>query len=231
MLTMISSPQAQAHHLLNRDGTAALCRKNITPYTWTTARTTTSRTTTMRATYEVHGEALRRSTHTHRVTCLACQRKLTKITAEAFDAATAEDPSHTGRTATPAAFAVNTRVRRICDGAMGTVAEICSNGVVRVMMDATRTHPADDVAGIPAAFEVVPMGPEAFDHLPADHPAPVVSAPAYRIRDTYGHRTFLVLGTGPTTNAPHLTSVWVQREGEQGARVRTTRTFAFGTAP
>jgi hypothetical protein len=40
--------------------------------------------------------------------------------------------------------------------------------------------------------------------------------PAYRIQNGRG-ATYLVLGTGPTTNAPHLTSVWVQREGEQGA--------------
>lgn len=89
MLTMISNPQSHTHHLLNRDGTAALCRKNITPYTWTTQYGT------HRATYEVHGEALRRSTHTHRVTCLGCQRKLAKLTAEAFDAAAVQDAART----------------------------------------------------------------------------------------------------------------------------------------
>jgi hypothetical protein len=39
--------------------------------------------------------------------------------------------------------------------------------------------------------------------------------PAYRIQNGRG-AVYLVFGTGPTTNAPHLTSVWVQREGEQG---------------
>lgn len=101
MLTMISNPEGQ-HHALNREGTAAVCRKNITPYTWTT------RFGTQRATYEVHGEALRRSTHAHRVTCLGCQRRLAKITAEAFDAATAEDPSHTDTTVTPAELVADT---------------------------------------------------------------------------------------------------------------------------
>lgn len=121
MLTMISNPDS-AHHALNREGTAALCRKNITPYTWTTLRNTTES-----ATYEVHGEPFRRSTHAHRVTCLGCQRKLTRITAEAFDAATAED------------------IEISCFARLHA------------------TPPA--------------MGPEAFDQLHADHPAPVASAP------------------------------------------------------
>jgi len=48
-----------------------------------------------------------------------------------------------------------------------------------------------------------------------DAEVPVVSTPAYRIRHVYDGRTYLVLGTSPTTNAPHLTSLWVRREGRQ----------------
>lgn len=47
--------------------------------------------------------------------------------------------------------------------------------------------------------------------------AHTAAAPSYRIRNNRTGATYLVLGTGPTTNAPHLTSVWVQREGKQGA--------------
>jgi hypothetical protein len=39
----------------------------------------------------------------------------------------------------------------------------------------------------------------------------------FRIRNSRTGTTYLVLGTGPAANAPHLTVVWVQREGEQGA--------------
>lgn len=38
-----------------------------------------------------------------------------------------------------------------------------------------------------------------------------------RIRDSRTGVVRRILGTAPATNAPHLTMVWVQREGEQGA--------------
>lgn len=41
---------------------------------------------------------------------------------------------------------------------------------------------------------------------------------AYRLRDIRTGATYLVHGTSPSANAPHLTTVWVQREGEQGVR-------------
>jgi hypothetical protein len=44
-----------------------------------------------------------------------------------------------------------------------------------------------------------------------------VAAPAYRIVNRLTGTAYLVLGTGPAENAPHLTAVWVQKEGEQGA--------------
>lgn len=48
---------------------------------------------------------------------------------------------------------------------------------------------------------------------------PVVDATPvqYRVRNANTGKTYLVLGTGPARNAPHLTVVWVQAEGEQGA--------------
>lgn len=41
---------------------------------------------------------------------------------------------------------------------------------------------------------------------------------AYRLRDTRTGATYLIHGTTPAANAPHLTTVWVQREGDQGVR-------------
>lgn len=39
----------------------------------------------------------------------------------------------------------------------------------------------------------------------------------YLIKNMQTGTTYRVLGTGPTANAPHLTAVWVQKVGEQGA--------------
>lgn len=41
---------------------------------------------------------------------------------------------------------------------------------------------------------------------------------SFRLLDTRTGLVRRVLGTSPATNAPHLTVVWVQREGEQGAQ-------------
>lgn len=178
MLTMISNPDS-AHHALNREGTAALCRKNITPYTWTTLRNTTES-----ATYEVHGEPFRRSTHAHRVTCLACQRKLTKITAEAFGAAGA-DQARTG--ATPAAkltAPMLSLLGRLANdlaprtpGRSGTIPTISRALIARGLATITGEGYIVITDAGRAALPAPAMGPEAFDHLPADHPAPVASAP------------------------------------------------------
>jgi hypothetical protein len=250
MLTMIANPETNTHHVLNREGAAALCRKNITPYSWTTPHAGTQR-----ATYEVHGEALRRSTHAHRVTCLPCQRKLAKLTADAFGPAVAHDAARTaelnnhvdarvfsvadaeaeahemsaapaydgdafegyvdyhnlswdelsreadraatpdeGRSTSAPADTVDltepmTRFLRTLasdptprtPGRNGKVpatsaalvrrglAVITGEGLIEIT-DAGRA-----AVGVPVS---PPMGPEAFDHLPADHPAPVASAPA-----------------------------------------------------
>jgi hypothetical protein len=50
-----------------------------------------------------------------------------------------------------------------------------------------------------------------------EKPQAAVETPVLRLRDTRTGLVRRILGTSLTTNAPHTTIVWVQREGEQGA--------------
>lgn len=91
MITTMTGQHGYTFHAINRDGTAALCRANLTPRTWPTTSSTTGYAVAL---YRLPGDPFSRSCSRERVNCLACQRKLAKITAEAFDAAALEGELH-----------------------------------------------------------------------------------------------------------------------------------------
>ena len=86
MMTMRTSALTDTVHMLNRDGTAALCRVNLTPYTFTEYHGVPAQ-----AVYQLDGRDLQRSSSFRRPNCLACARKLAKLLAEAHDLVPAEE--------------------------------------------------------------------------------------------------------------------------------------------
>ena len=74
-LTMKTSPHTDTHHALDRSGTHALCRSNLTPHTWLT-RGDSDEMVERSAIYRQSGDTFKRSCSRSRVNCRGCQRKL-----------------------------------------------------------------------------------------------------------------------------------------------------------
>lgn len=105
MITTLVGQSGYTYHAANRDSSAALCRSNLKPRTFMDDTSSTGWTVALR---RLPGDPAERADARDAVNCVPCLRKLEKITAEAFDAATAEDPSRTDQTVTPAEIAART---------------------------------------------------------------------------------------------------------------------------
>jgi hypothetical protein len=91
MLTTIVGHAGYTNHAVNRDGTAALCRESLKPRMWPVYGNDGLHSHDAVSIHELPGDELGRAADVHRVDCQSCLRKLAKITAEAFDAASAYD--------------------------------------------------------------------------------------------------------------------------------------------
>lgn len=85
-LTMKTSAHTDTHHALDRSGTHALCRSNLSPYTWKVGQWAPDQQERS-AIYRQSGDTFTRSCSRSRVNCLACQRKLAKELAYAMETA------------------------------------------------------------------------------------------------------------------------------------------------
>lgn len=105
MITLDANGAGRTFHATNREGTAALCRSNITPHSWVVRDSYTGSVTRSFALFPLSGDSFKRSCDYRRVNCLSCQRKLVKLTGEAFDAATREDAARPAVVAVPVVVA------------------------------------------------------------------------------------------------------------------------------
>lgn len=87
-LTIKTSPHTDTHHALDRSGTRALCRSNLTPHTWLT-RGDSDEMVERSAIYRQSGDTFKRSCSRSRVNCLGCQRKLAQELVYAVETAKA----------------------------------------------------------------------------------------------------------------------------------------------
>jgi hypothetical protein len=78
MITTLAGSAGHTFHVLNRAGTAALCRSNLTPRTFPKYDADGKVTEHTTALYRMPGDSFTRSCNQQRANCLACQNKLAK---------------------------------------------------------------------------------------------------------------------------------------------------------
>ena len=207
-ITTLAGQHGWTNHAINRDGTATMCRASLRPRTFPVYAG--DRVVHAVALHNVSGDPFKRSCDRNRVNCLACQRKLAKVTADAFDAASSEE---SGRAVVGTGFkALDTTARMLASAdARSDVGDRVADCGITGDEAPSAAYLATD-----AAFKRLAVLEDQLTAVRSLRAPGAVSLPG-RSSDTHGDRYALVHGTfsagGGFLIADHAT--------EQGENLKT----------
>lgn len=185
-ITTLAGQHGWTNHAINRDGTATMCRASLRPRTFPVYGG--DRVVHAVALHNVPGDPFKRSCDRNRVNCLACQRKLAKVTADAFDAASSEG---SGRAVIGTGFkALDTTARTLASAdARSDVGDRVADCGITADEAPSAAYLATD-----AAFQRLSVLEDRLTAVRSLRAPDAVSLPA-RSSGTHGDRYALVHGT------------------------------------